>query len=293
MHAGFVGLGAMGAPMARNLADAGHDLTVWNRTPGKAAPFGDAGHDVADAPVDVAAAAEAVFVMVTGPDALREVTIGDRGIVAGVTDETVVVNSSTVSAEAVEEVATAVAGAGGLFVDAPVLGTVGPAERGDLVVMVGGDDDAVGRVEPLLEVLGDPVLRVGGVGDATNAKLATNLLLGDMMQAFAEALAFASERGVDPGTFGEVVDAGVLASPLYSVKGEAIRDREFDAQFPVDLLFKDLNLALEAAGDEGVPLPATGATREAVSATRALGYGDQDVAALVKHLEAVTGTRVE
>ncbi len=289
---GFVGLGAMGAPMARTLADAGHPLVVYNRTEARTEPFAEAGHAVRESPAAVAAEADAVFVMVTGPEALRAVVTGEESIVEGLAEGTVVVNTSTVSHDATTAAATAVADAGGRYVDAPVLGTVGPAEEGDLVVLASGDDDAIAAVRDPLDAIGSSVFDCGAVGQGTTMKLTTNLLLGNLMEAFAEALAFGTAHDLPLDTVLDVIDDGVLGAPLFAVKGDAVRERSFDPQFPVDLLFKDLSLALDAAGDAEVPLPATAATREAVGATRALGFGGEDVAALVKHLEATTGTTI-
>ncbi|MFD1587687.1 NAD(P)-dependent oxidoreductase [Halorientalis brevis] len=288
---GFVGLGAMGEPMAWNVHGADYDLHVHNRTAAAMSPFAAEGVATHDTPADLAAAVDAVVVMVTGPDALRAVVTGDEGVIEGLDPGTAVVNTSTVSREATEEVASTVEGTGGRFVDAPVLGTVGPAEAGELLVLAGASDDVLADVRPLLSVFGD-VRHVGDVGEGTSTKLTTNLLLGVMMEGFSEALAFAEGQGLDTDEVLDVIQNGVLGAPLYDYKGPVVSERDFTPQFPVDLLFKDLNLVLDAAGEDGTPLPAVGATREATSATRALGHGEEDMMALVKHLEAVTGRTV-
>lgn len=288
---GFVGLGAMGAPMAWNVADAGYPLGVYNRTAARMEPFAEAGIETYDSPRALARDSDTIVTMVTGPEALREVVLGDEGVVEGLSPGTVVVDTSTVSPEATAAVARGVDDVGGQFVDAPVLGTVGPAERGELLVLAGADDEALDAIRPLLEVFGD-VRHVGGVGDGTSMKLTTNLLLGVMMEGFSEALSFADAQGLPLDDVLDVIRSGVLGAPLYDYKAPVVREREFAPQFSVDLLFKDLNLVLDAGGDAKVPLPATAATREAASATRALGYGDEDMAALLKGLEAVTGRTV-
>jgi 3-hydroxyisobutyrate dehydrogenase/2-hydroxy-3-oxopropionate reductase len=288
---GFIGLGAMGAPMAWNVHDAGYSLGVYNRTAAKTDPFVDTGADAFETPGGLAAASDVVVTMVTGPEALRDVALGPDGVVDGLRDGTTVIDTSTVSPAATAEVAARVQSAGGQFVDAPVLGTVGPAEQGELLVLAGADEDVLAEVRPLLEVFGE-VRPVGAVGDGTSMKLTTNLLLGVLMEGFAEALTFADGQDLPLDDVLDVIQNGVLGAPLYDYKAPLVRDREFDSQFPVDLLFKDLNLVLDAAGEAAVPLPATAATREAASATRALGYGDEDMVALLKHLEAVTGRTV-
>ncbi|MFB6164592.1 MAG: NAD(P)-dependent oxidoreductase [Haloarculaceae archaeon] len=288
---GFVGLGAMGTPMAWNVDAAGFELGVYNRSAKPTEQFAAEGVDVYDSPADLAGDVDAVVTMVTGPEALGDVIGGEAGVTAGLADGTVVVNTSTVSRQATTTAAEDVRGAGGAFVDAPVLGTVGPAEQGELLVLAGADDDVLERVRPLLDTFGE-VASVGDVGDGTSAKLTTNLLLGVMMEGFSEALAFADAQGLDLETVLDVIDRGVISSPLYSVKADAVRERDFSPQFPVDLLFKDLNLVLDAAGEDRTPLPATGAVREAANETRALGHGDEDMTALLRRIEDVTGRTV-
>ncbi|MEF8839138.1 MAG: NAD(P)-dependent oxidoreductase [Haloarculaceae archaeon] len=295
-HVGFVGLGSMGAPMARNVAEAGYDLRVHNRTAEKMEPFAEAGIGTADSPRAVTTDADAVVTMVTGPEALRVVVLGEDGVVAGLEEGATVVDTSTVSREATEEVAEAVGAAGCRYVDAPVLGTVGPAETGELLVLAGAEESVFEAVEPLLSVFGD-VRHVGEVGDGSSTKLTANLLLGVLMEGFAEALAFAEAQGLDVEEVLDIVRGGVLGAPLYDYKAPLVRERDFEPQFPVDLLAKDLDLVLDAGGGpageaDAVPLPATAATREAVTATRGLGYGEEDMMAILKHLEAVTGRTV-
>lgn len=290
---GFVGLGAMGAPMARNVADAGYPLVVWNRTRETADAFAeDVPADVASTPRELAERADVVITMVTDGDAVLEVLEGSDGVLAGLDDGDVVVEMSTVGPESTEMAAELVRAAGGRFVDSPVSGTVGPAESGTLTILAAGDDDDLDAVRPILEAMGEPIIECGDVGAGTDMKLFVNLLLGDAMQAFAEAMVFGKARGLDIDDMLDVVGSGGLDAPLFQAKGEMIRRGEFDPQFPVDLLFKDMSLALDAAGDSAVPMPATAAAREAVNGARAGGHGDEDMAAVVKFLEDATGVEV-
>lgn len=288
---GFVGLGAMGAPMARNLLEAGYDLRVYNRTHERAAAFAEEA-TVCETPRAAAADADAVFVMVTDGDALQAVLSGEDGVVAGLARDAVVLNSSTVSRAATEDAADLVEAVGGRFVDAPVSGSVPQAEAGTLVVLAGTTGSTLEDVRPLLEALGEPVVHCGEVGSATDAKLFVNLLLGNAMEGFAEALAFGTERGLDYDTMLSVVTSGGLAAPLFEAKGEKIGERDFEAQFPLDLLTKDLQLVGDAADETPTPLPATAATRETLEATRSLGHGEEDMAALVRYFEALTGSEI-
>lgn len=289
---GFIGLGAMGSRMAWNVHDAGYSLCVYNRSAEKAEPFEEDGVTVCASPAEATEGADAVFTMVAGGDALMNVLQDDDGILAGIDEETVVINTSTVSRTTTEEVADLVAETGGRFVDSPVSGTTGPAEQGTLTVLAGGDTEVVESVEPLLEAIGEPVVHCGAVGQGTNMKLFINLLLGEMMEGFAEALVFGEQHDLGMDDMLQVVDSGGLAAPLFQAKGNAIRTNDFEPRFSVELLSKDLDLILDAAGEADVPLPATAATREAASATRGLGHGEEDMAALVKHVETLAGTEV-
>jgi len=293
MHTvGFIGLGAMGAPMAENVNDAGYPLIVYNRTRSRTEPFAERGETVADYPREVAHASDVVIVMVTDDEALEAVLEGEEGVLAGLTDGTIVLQMSTVTPAATEAAAEAVRDAGGRYVDAPVSGTVGPAEEGTLTVLAAGPDDLLGEVEGILSAIGEPIVDCGAVGDGARMKLFVNLLLGDMMGAFAEAFAFGTSQGLDYENMLTVVEAGAVDSPLFSIKGENIADGDFEPRFPVDLQFKDLRYAVEEANDAGVPLPQTAAARETFSATSGMGHGDEDMAAVVKFFEQVAGLSV-
>lgn len=288
---GFIGLGEMGRRMAWNVDAAGHDLGVYNRTASKMEPFEAAGVRTFGSPRALASESDIVVTMVTGPDALRNVLLDADGAVDGMTSGDTVIDTSTVSRATTMEAAEHVRDAGGRFVDAPVLGTIGPAEAGELLVLAGADEEVLADVRSILELFGD-VRHVGAVGDGTSMKLTTNLLLGILMEGFSEALTFADGEDLPLEEVLDVIQGGVLGAPLFDYKGPVVRERDFAPQFPVDLLFKDLDLVLDAASESEVPLPATAATREAANATRALGHGEEDMMALLKHLEAVTGREI-
>ncbi len=288
---GWIGLGAMGAPMAHRLAERDRLDAVFNRSPERTAPFKVLGAAAYDAPRRLATASDVVFVMVTDDAALEAVLFERDGVVGGLRPGATVVNMSTVSVAATLEAADAIGAAGGRFVDAPVSGTVGPAQQGTLLVLASGEDGALDDVASLLETFG-PVLRLGEVGAGTRAKLFTNQLLGAMMESFAEALVFGRSQGLSLDTMLEIVGGGALATPMFQVKGAMIGRRDFAKQFPVDLLLKDLDLAQAEAHEAGVYLPALAAVREAVAGARGRGYGDQDMAAVVRLLEDINGIRV-
>jgi 3-hydroxyisobutyrate dehydrogenase-like beta-hydroxyacid dehydrogenase len=281
---GFIGLGAMGSRMARNIAKGGYALGVYNRNLARAESFRAEGAAVHATPAELAADSEAVVVMVTDPVALADVLAGEQGLLAGLRKGALVINMSTVSPEATLAAARDIEDAGGRFIDAPVSGTVKPAEEGTLVVLAAGDSRDVDAAESLLRTMGKAVVRCGAVGQATRMKLVLNLMLAGMMQALAEGLSLAESQALDGAAVLEAISGGPLAAGLYTMKGGMMLGNEFSKQFPVDLLFKDLNLVLDAAGKAHQSLPMTAAIRETFSAARALGYGDEDMAAVIKVL---------
>jgi len=289
---GFIGLGAMGAPMAWNLDAAGYELLVYNRSDGPTEPFVEAGIDAADSPREVGQEADVVITMVTDDEALAAVLDGPDGLLTGINGANTVIQMSTVTPDATLAAAETVREQNSRFVDAPVSGTVGPAEEGTLTVLAGGDEAALDDVEEILAAMGEPIVRCGDVGDGARMKLFVNLLLGDMMSAYAEALTFGAAQGLELDAMQQVVEAGAVDSPLFRIKGELIAERDFEPRFPVDLQFKDLRYANEVANDVGLTLPQTAAARESFSAASAMGHGDEDMTAVLKYVESVAGVTV-
>lgn len=282
---GFIGLGAMGAPMAWNLHKAGFDLAVWNRSESRTRDFADAGMQVADSPAALAAGRDAIVIMVSDPAALEAVLHGADGLLTGLQPDTLVVNMSTVSHAATLAARAAVAEKGAHFVDAPVSGTVKPAVDGTLVVLAGAEDDTLAAAQPLLDAMGKKTVHCGGVGQGTRMKLVINLMLGGMMELLAEGLQLGKHGGLDPELVLDAIANGPLGAPLYGMKGRMMLDGKFDKQFPVDLLFKDMNLVLEEAGLQRLPVHAAAAVRERLTEARAAGYGELDMAALYKLMD--------
>lgn len=277
---GFIGLGAMGAPMAWNLHKAGLDLAVWNRSESRTREFANAGMQVADSPAALAAGRDAIVIMVSDPAALDAVLHGANGLLAGLQPDALVVNMSTVSHAATLAARDAVTGKGARFVDAPVSGTVKPAEDGTLVVLAGGADADLQAAKPLLNAMGKKTVHCGDVGQGTRMKLVINLMLGGMMELLAEGLQLGRHGDLDPELVLDAIANGPLGAPLYGMKGRMMLDGKFDKQFPIDLLFKDMNLVLEEAGIHRLPVHAGAAVRERLSEARAAGLGDLDMAAL-------------
>jgi len=290
---GFIGLGAMGAPMAWNLDGAGFDLTVYNRSTDPEQPFAAAGVSVADSPRHVSERADVLCIIVPDGDAVAEVLERDLGVLEGVDEDTTVVQMSTIGHDETMAAAELVREAGATFVDCPVSGTVGPAEEGTLVGLAGGEEAAVEDVRPVLEAMCDPVVHCGEVGQGTDMKLFINLLLGDLMGAFAEALTFGRVNDLAMDDMLEVVRNGAVDCPLFDIKGDLIAAGDYEPRFPVDYQFKDLSLALERARDAPVPMQQTAAARESFNAARAAGHGDEDMTAVLKPLATNAGVEFQ
>lgn len=287
-NVGFIGLGAMGTGMAQNVAKAGYKLSVYNRTHARSIPFADQGIEVHTSPANLVKVNDAVIIMVTDPHALQVVLTGKDGILVGLRDKpagnTLIINMSTISPSATEEAAEQISEVGGRFIDAPVSGTVKPAQDGTLIILAAGNKEDLELATPLLESMGKAVIACGHTGQATRMKLVLNLILAGMMQSLAEGLSLAASQGIDGKAVLDAVNGGPLGAGLYQMKGNMMLGDDFQKQFPVDLMFKDLNLVLETAGQAKLPLPMTAAIRETFSAARGMGYGDEDMAAVIKVL---------
>jgi 3-hydroxyisobutyrate dehydrogenase-like beta-hydroxyacid dehydrogenase len=293
---GFVGLGSMGAPLAGRLLP-GNQVQGTNRTKGKASALIERGLIWRDTPREAAAGAQVVFSMVTDDDALAAITSGPDGIVAGLWPGTVYVDMSTVSPQASRELARRVHWVGATMIDAPVSGSVPAAESGTLAIMAGGPQEAFGKVAPLLHRLGSNVTHVGGNGQGLLLKLAINISLAAQMLAFSEGLLLAERGGIDPGLAARAMTGSAIGSPMLQARAPLVLDLPEQAWFDVQLMHKDIRLALQAASESRVPLPAASAADSALSWAEELGYGHRDIAGLLQVLDrtapaaaAATGT---
>ena len=286
---GYVGLGVMGGGVAKRLLDAGHNVTGWNRTRDKAQWLVDAGMHLADSPREVAERSDIVFTMVTNTAAVQAVTDGPDGILAGLGPGKVYVDMSTASPENSRALAERVVELGAQMLDAPVSGSVITLEQGKLTVMVGGDDAVFERVRPVLEAIGPKVFHVGPNGAAVTMKIATNLSLAVQMLAFSEGVLLAEKSGISHEKAVEVMLASVIASPMVVYRGPFVLEQPEEAWFDINMMQKDLNLALELGRQLDVPLPTTAVTNEMLTTARALGLEKKDFAALFDALAAMSG----
>jgi 3-hydroxyisobutyrate dehydrogenase-like beta-hydroxyacid dehydrogenase len=287
----FVGLGAMGSRLARRLLDAGYAVTGYNRTAARAKPLVDAGLRLAPTAREAAAAADVVFTMVTDDDALQAVIGGDDGVLAGLRAGATLVEMSTVSPGLTREIGERVTARGAAMLDAPVSGSTVSVEQGVASVQVGGDAEVLERVRPYLAAMGPSgVTHVGPLGVAKAMKVATNLGLAVQILAFCEAVCLAEKAGIPRATAVEALMRSVIASPVVKYRGPyVIGQMAPHVAFPVPMIQKDLQLALDLAHALGVPLPTTALTQEWLSKARAMGPGEHDFAVVFDVLASVAG----
>jgi 3-hydroxyisobutyrate dehydrogenase-like beta-hydroxyacid dehydrogenase len=290
---GYVGLGVMGSAITRRLLDAGHEVTVWNRTRERAEPLLGAGALWADSPRDVAARSEIVFTMVTNTAAVQAVTEGPDGILAGLDARKVYVEMSTASPANTRALAEQVAAVGAEMLDAPVSGTSVTVEQGKASIMVGGAPHTVERVRPVLEAIGPKVIHVGPAGAAVTMKIATNLSLAVQMLAFSEGVLIAEKSGIAREKAVEVLLASVIASPMVVYRGPLVLGHPDEVWFDCHMMQKDMNLALQLGRELEVPLPTTAATNELLTAANAMGIGHRDFATLFDVLASMSGVETE
>jgi 3-hydroxyisobutyrate dehydrogenase-like beta-hydroxyacid dehydrogenase len=290
-HVGFIGLGVMGGRMAKRLLDAGHAVTGYNRTRSKAQWLLELGMQWGDTPAAVARAAEVVFSMVANTAALQAIAGGPEGVLAGLRPGAIFVDMSTVSPTVSRALAAQVAAQGAQMLDAPVSGSVTTLEQGRLSIMVGGDRAAYERALPILQAIGPKVTYVGANGLAAAMKIATNLSLAVQMLAFSEGLLLAEKSGIARETAVEVLLNSVIASPMLQYRGPFVLRQPDEAWFDVDMMQKDLLLALEMGRELDVPLPTTAVTNEMLTAARGMGLADKDFAVVFEVLARMSGLR--
>jgi len=278
MRVTVLGTGIMGAPMARNLAAAGHEVRAWNRSRERAEPLAADGVEVADSPAEAVREAEVVVTMVSDGAAVEAVA-GDLGFPAGA----VWAQMSTVGIAATERLVARAAEAGVPIVDAPVSGTKAPAEQGKLVVLAAGPAEARERCAPVFDAVGARTVALGDEpGAATRMKLVLNAWLLALIGGLSESVALAESLDLDPAAFLEIIDGGPLGPPYAKMKGTMMIERSYEPSFSLALAAKDARLALEAAGAEGLELPALRAILGQLEKAVGRGHGDADMAAAVE-----------
>jgi len=284
-----VGLGIMGRPMAANLAKAGHEVSVWNRSAGKEVE----GARVASSPADAAKGAEVVWICVSDTAAVEQVLFGPNGIEQSLTDGMIIADSSTISPAATRRFAERVANKGVQYVDSPVTGSKVGAEAGTLLFIVGGSEEAIERLKPLYAAMGKKIFRMGETGKGQSAKIAMNLQIAMIYEGFAEGLTLAAKLGVEPATLVPLINASMVKSGVVEYKAPFVLQRDFTANFPLKLMRKDIRLALEAAKEARVKLPGGETVEEIYEMAVEDGHADLDFAATLMLLEKWAGVEVK
>ena len=285
MRVAFVGLGIMGHAMATNLVKAGHEVTLWNRTPGKLVE----GAGVAPSPAAAAQGAEVVWMCVSDTKAVENVLFGANGAEASLAPAMIIADSSTISPSATKRFAARVEERGVSYVDAPMTGSKIAAESGNLIFMVGGNKTELERLQPLFKAMGKKVFHMGGTGKGQATKIVMNLQIALIYEGFAEALTLAAKLGVDLEKLLPLVQASMVRSGVVEYNAPFIVKRDFSPNFPLRLMLKDIHLALDAARESRVQLPGLTAVKEVYEAATKEGQSDFDYAATLKLLEKWAG----
>jgi 3-hydroxyisobutyrate dehydrogenase-like beta-hydroxyacid dehydrogenase len=282
---GFMGLGIMGTPMAANLLKAGYPVTVYNRTPEKAEPLVKQGAGLAPTPKALAREAEVIVAMVTGPEALDHLLWGPDGAGGAFNHQKVFINMSSISPAHTRELARELEPSGVIFIDAPVSGTKKPAEDGTLIILAGGPREKVQELEPLLGAMGKKVVYCGNAGQGSMMKMFINLLLGLMMEGFAEVLNFGRLGGLNMEAMLDVVFSGPLNCGLFQVKAPNLQNNSYPTAFPLKHMTKDAKFVVDTAFNLGAPVPVGQTILHLFRTGVAQGWGDEDLSAIMKVLE--------
>lgn len=289
MRVGFVGLGTMGAPMARNLLEAGFDVAVHNRTRAKEEPLARLGARRADSPCEAARDAHAVVTIVSDTPDVEAVLFGPQGVVHGAARDTLVVDMSTISPASTIEFGARLAAGGVRMVDAPVSGGSEGAERATLTIMAGGDAWDVERARPLLQAMGSKITHVGPLGAGQTTKAINQVIVGGMYLAVAEGLVLGMKAGLDMDAVIEAIGAGACRSWVLENRSRNMLDDRYPLGFRLALHRKDLGIALGLARDAGAELPASALLADLESRLIDAGFGDEDVSAVARALRSRSG----
>ena len=282
---GFIGLGIMGKPMARNLMEAGYGLVVYNRSWGAVEELAGNGAETAGSPKEVAEVCNTVITMLPDSPQVEEVVTGENGVLEGVTEGTLLVDMSTISPVATEKVAQKAREMGASMLDAPVSGGETGAEAGTLSIMVGGSQEDFERAKPLFDVMGKTIVHVGESGTGQVVKACNQIVVALTIEAVSEALVLGSKAGASPAKVIQVLSGGLAGNKVMEAKSENFLKHEFNPGFRLELHRKDLGIALAAGREYGVPLPVTAIVDQVLEALVAKGSGGEDHSAMLMFIE--------
>ena len=289
MRVAFLGLGIMGRSMATNLAKAGHEVTVWNRTAGKEVE----GARVAATPAEAAQGVDVVWICVSDTAAVENVLFGANGVEQALSEGMIIADSSTISPSATRRFAERVARKGVQYVDSPMTGSKAGAESGTLLFMIGGDEPTIEKLKPLYAAMGKKIFRMGETGKGQSAKLVMNLQIALIYEGFAEALTLGAKLGVNAENLASLINSSMVKSGVVEYKLPFVLGRDFSPNFPLRLMRKDIQLALEAAKEARVKLPGLETVEEIYDVAVEDGHADLDYAATLLLLEKWAGVEVK
>jgi 3-hydroxyisobutyrate dehydrogenase/2-hydroxy-3-oxopropionate reductase len=291
---GFLGLGLMGYPMARNLLRAGHEVALWSHSSQKARQLAaEEKGRFCETPKQVGENADCIFLCVGDTGMSRQVILGDDGIIHGAKPGTVVVDASTIGPSESREIGRALRARRVDFLDAPCTGSTPGAQGGTLTFMVGGDQAVFDKVKPYFEPMGKRLYYCGGPGLGLQAKLSQNLILSNLLIAFNEGMVLATKGGIDPKLMLDILDNSAAKSGLISYKAPFVFRRDFQPNFSVKWMHKDIGLMLESGKELSVPLLLTSLTNQIFQAAVSEGHADDDICSTIKVLEELAGVEVK
>ena len=285
MKIGFIGLGLMGLRMANNLLEKGNELIIFNRTKGKTEALLAKGALPAASPAEVGQASEVVITMLANPEAVAKVAFGENGFLYQMEQKTIWIDCSTVNPSSSITCAAKAKGMNIRFIDAPVAGSILPAEKGELTFFVGGNKKDVEEVKPVLEAMGKKIIYLGENGKGTSMKMVVNMMLGQAMVAFSEAMILGESLGISKDTLFEALIGGPVTAPFLAAKKDKILKSKFDTEFPLELMHKDFQLATQTAYENNIALPAANNTKEIFALAKKFGFGEKDFSSVYQFLK--------
>lgn len=285
----FLGLGRMGQAMATNVLKAGYDLAIWNRNKDRARPLVEQGARLATSPAEAAKEADFVIAMLSDDKAVEQVAFRDQGVLAALQPGKIFINMSTTSVTLAHDLATFGRECGVRTLDAPVVGSIKPAQDASLFILVSGDRDAYEEAEPLIKTMGQTLHYLGDTGNAIYMKLIFNGLLATQLAAFAELVALGHKAGLDRNQVIELLCGGALASPALKARAANVINNNHAPAFTLKLMRKDMGLVTEAGRDLGVPMPVAAATGELYTIAANLDLKEEDISLIVPIVEQLSG----
>jgi glyoxylate/succinic semialdehyde reductase len=285
MTIGFIGLGLMGSRMANRLIDKENELIIYNRTKDKAEDLIKKGAKWARSAADVGREAEVIFTMLANPEAVRRVAFGEEGFVYQLEQKSIWVDCSTVNPSFSKEMAKKAESMNVKFVDAPAAGTITPAEKGELIFFVGGEDDDVEKCRPLFEKMGKKIMHFGKAGMGTSMKMVVNLILGQAMTAFSEGMLLGESFGFSKNILFDTLLEMPVTARFIKGKREKLDKEKFETEFPLELMYKDFQLAALSGYENNLSLPLTNTAKEVFGLAKKYGFGEEDFSAVYKFLK--------